>query len=367
MEVSKIQPLNFKSSLSCDNKIETAKSKSNVSKKVCFALLGLAALGTLGLVAMNIKKNGLKLSNDNNIEEAVAKFKDRIAVGKNGEVFSGELIKTNSLNQKYTLSIENGQIIKSVKTLPDGTVEWIKNYSTDRFGRRIIEVLKPDESGEAVLSSKFLSSGSKIVTFNAQDEVERYYFKINGKFKRIDEFVDKKNNFNYITADNVYTQDGREINKFLRTGEFYNYSFTDGKVPYNYSDDTPSYIVEKVNEAKITNRTIADKIEELDFLVHSSKTSEEMTVYRDAPYYWLDKAKDGFLTEEAFCSTSTVPGASMEGMIGKHRETYTRYKIILPKGTPFLNLTHTSEKEMLLPRNAKFRVIDSRTLEYILE
>lgn len=158
-----------------------------------------------------------------------------------------------------------------------------------------------------------------------------------------------------------YLENGQEINKFLRTGKFKD-------VPV-LSDNEPEWlkkvIEEQIIETKNFNRAIVESIEMIDAKM-ASKTEKPMTVYRDAPSSWLNTAKDGVITDKAFCSTSTEPGASAEGMITGNFEPYTRYEIRLPKNTPYWDLTNTSEKEMLLPRNSKFKVIEKNILELIL-
>ncbi|MCD7779655.1 MAG: hypothetical protein LUH05_03160 [Candidatus Gastranaerophilales bacterium] len=76
--------------------------------------------------------------------------------------------------------------------------------------------------------------------------------------------------------------------------------------------------------------------------------------------------QDGILSDKAYVSTSIERNASMEGMIASHNEPYSTYKIHLPIGTQCGDLTYTSEREVLLPRNAEFKVLGWNDLEYIL-
>jgi hypothetical protein len=50
----------------------------------------------------------------------------------------------------------------------------------------------------------------------------------------------------------------------------------------------------------------------------------------------------------------------MEGMLSK--EPTMTYEIELDTNMPFLDLTHTTEKEMLLPRNLEFEIIGPNRL-----
>ena len=158
-----------------------------------------------------------------------------------------------------------------------------------------------------------------------------------------------------------YLEYGKEINNFLRKGELKD-------VP-QIADDFPAFlrsIVEKkVLDTKNLNRAIVESIETLDSMM-TSKTKAPMSVYRDAPASWIRTAKDGIIKDDAFLSTSTVPGASMEGLIGSKAHLNKRYEIRLPKDFPFLDLTYTSEKEILLPRGLSFRAIADDIFEVIV-
>lgn len=155
-----------------------------------------------------------------------------------------------------------------------------------------------------------------------------------------------------------YLECGREVNKFLRTGTF--------DLPVVSDDLSPAlrkYLESQIAEKKAFNRTIIESLDVLDAQI-TSKTSEPMIVYRDAPRQWMDTAKDGILTDAGYLSTSTERGASMEGLICNGADNFT-YEIRLPKGTPFWDLTDTAEKEMLLQRGCKFKFIENGVLELI--
>lgn len=158
-----------------------------------------------------------------------------------------------------------------------------------------------------------------------------------------------------------YLEKGQEINTFLRTGKL--------KEPPVITDDMPDYlkklVEEKIIETKELNRAIIDSVDVIKSKM-TSKTTAPMTVYRDAPASWLETAENGILRDKAFCSTSTEAGASMEGIIGSNAHKNVRYEIRLPENTPFWDLTNTTEKEMLLPANSKFKIVGENILELIL-
>ena len=159
--------------------------------------------------------------------------------------------------------------------------------------------------------------------------------------------------------DGFYLEYGKEVNNFLRRGDF-------EKLPEVPSDMSESFkkLLLKQNEEKMQlNRTILESIEIMDSKI-TSKTTKPMTVYRDAPDSWMRKAKDGILTDKAYLSTSTEKGASMEGVISNGSKNRT-YEIRLPEGTSYWDFTDTAEKEMLLGRNCKFKVISDYVLELI--
>ena len=156
-----------------------------------------------------------------------------------------------------------------------------------------------------------------------------------------------------------YLESGRDVNKFLRSGSFDNIpEITDGM-----SQGIRQYMEAKIADAKDFNRAIVESINIFDSKF-TSKTTEPMTVYRDAPRQWMNTAKNGILTDAAYLSTSTERGASMEGIICNGADNFT-YEIRLPTGTPFWDLTDTAEKEMLLQRGGKYKIIGNGVLELI--
>ncbi len=157
-----------------------------------------------------------------------------------------------------------------------------------------------------------------------------------------------------------YLESGKEVNKFLRSGKFDNILIITDDVP-----EVLKPILQHQNEEKKElNRIILESIPILDSKFNS-KTTEPMVVFRDAPKSWMDTVKGGILHDNAYISTSTEKGASMEGIISNGADNFT-YEIRLPKGTPFWDLTHTPEKEMVIPRNSNFKVLGHGVLELIL-
>ncbi len=184
--------------------------------------------------------------------------------------------------------------------------------------------------------------------------------------KRLEKFIAKEPPVDFDTyqfmkrnPQGFYQECGREVNKFLRNGNF--------DLPVLSDDLSPAirkYLENQIIEQKAFNRTIIESLDVLDAQI-TSKTTEPMTVYRDAPRQWMDNAKDGILTDAGYLSTSTERGASMEGIICNGADNFT-YEIRLPKGTPFWDMTDSAEKEMLLPRGCKFKIIGNGVLELIL-
>lgn len=145
-----------------------------------------------------------------------------------------------------------------------------------------------------------------------------------------------------------YISQGPWINYFLRNGKFDCENFTPAK--------------------KIYNRRIIDSIECIDNATHSSHLSGEAIVFRDAPLEWRKTSDNGILIDRGYCSTSLVPGSCFGGNIMRamqYDETPFRYKIYLPEGTPYLDLSDTSERELVLPRNSRFLDLGDGSLKYL--
>lgn len=168
-------------------------------------------------------------------------------------------------------------------------------------------------------------------------------------------------NFMKRNIRGFYLENGKEINSFLRTGKLKAIPVIDENTP----PALKKYIESQTAEIKNYNRAIVDSIEAIDAQI-TSRAEKPMVLYRDAPASWLNTAENGIITDKAFCSTSVTPGASMEGIIGSNAHLNKLYKIRIPEGTPFMDLRHTSEQEVLLPRNCRFKIIDGNTLELIL-
>jgi len=156
-----------------------------------------------------------------------------------------------------------------------------------------------------------------------------------------------------------YMQCGKDVNNFLRSGEFKKFPTIDDNMP----DVLKTYVLREISQKKDYNRTILESIDIIDNQM-TSRTTKPITVFRDAPGAWLKTAKDGILTDAGYFSTSTERGASIEGVISNGADNMT-YEIRVKPGTPYWDLTDTMEKEMLFPRGCQFRIIAPGVLEMI--
>lgn len=156
-----------------------------------------------------------------------------------------------------------------------------------------------------------------------------------------------------------YMQCGKDVNNFLRSGEFEKLPTIEDDMPAIFKD----YVVRQIQEKKDYNRTILESIDILDAQM-TSRTTESITVYRDAPASWLKSAKDGILSDAGYLSTSTERGASLEGVLSNGADNMT-YEIRVKSGTPYWDLTDSMEKEMLFPRGCQFRIVAPGVLEMI--
>ena len=360
--------LNFlKSSAKINNDNKQQVQNANKTKKLTVALIGLGTIGIALLLVANSKKPNI--AHNDEIKKLSVTFKNAIAYSEKGEPYSGELVKTNSLGEKFNIQLKDGLIKQSTKTMPDGSISWIKKYSKNDYGQKVVDIFTPKDDGEIELTKKVLTSKDKIAIFKGENTVEHCWFNTPTGWRRIDDFIDKSNVKNYQTPKEYYTYNGIQINSFLRDGEFRHPNDCVDRIHYEYLDDPecPKYIKDDIRKIMKDNRFILDTIDGLDKLTQTSKTQTPMTVYRNAPKWWINKAVNGILEENAFCSTSTEKNASMEGLyVGKHAKDGVTYTIHLPKGTPYFDLTASNEKEMLLPRKGHFRVINDTELEYIL-
>lgn len=155
-----------------------------------------------------------------------------------------------------------------------------------------------------------------------------------------------------------YLECGRDINKFLRSGTFDPLPNVDEVNPI-FKD----YVLSQIAEKKAYNRAILESIDYIDALL-TSQTTRPMVVYRDAPASWMNTAQNGILTDKGFLSTSTVRGASLEGMLGNGADNMT-YVIHVPAGEKYLDLTYTQEKEMLFGRNKQLEILSPGVLRLI--
>ncbi len=358
----------FKAGAKKESAIKNAELKTKVRKFLPYALAGLSVLGVAAIALSSKKKVSLEPVKDT-LNKAAASFKGGLAYDEKGGLYTGSLIKTNPLGEKFSIEIKDGVIQQSTKTTPDGEIAFVKKYSTDEYQNKVTDIFIPKEDGELGQAKRILTSKDKIAIFRGENEVEQFWYKTPDGFKRVDEFIDKSDIECPMSPEGYYEYNGIQINAFLRDGEFRHPDIRMDKIHYEILDDPtcPEYAKEDIRQIMKDNRFILSAIDDLDIETQTSVTDAPMTVFRNAPKRWVKSAQDGILTERAFCSTSTVKGASMEGLyVGKDAKDGVTYTIHLPKGTKFLDRTYTNEKEMLLPRDARFRVINDTELEYIL-
>lgn len=168
------------------------------------------------------------------------------------------------------------------------------------------------------------------------------------------------NEFQFLLRNPVgyYLECGKEVNKFLRSGTF--------KPLPDINEVDPifkNYLLKQIAQKKAFNRTIIESIDYIDALL-TSQTTRPMVVYRDAPASWMETAQNGILADKGFLSTSTVRGASLEGVIENGADNMT-YVIHVPAGVKYLDLTNTQEKEMLFGRNKQFEILSPGVLRLL--
>ena len=347
----KINAINSYSSINFKSQNEQAKpANSEVKtlsldkKKLVYAGVGTLALGTaLALIINNIRRGKMPVSKGNNISQ-------KTFTTKNGE--------------KLVVDFCNGKVTKAEKSTPDGEIIYRKEYT--RNGDKLtVPKFTPNSDGDLQISRLLIKTKESIGQYlNDKGLLDKYLRKIGNNWKRVDERVTKEK-VPINSARGVYLDSGQMINRFLRSGEFYNYKSTDGSF-YNLEEFTPevrAYLERDMKDVYDTNRRIIDSIEMIDEATHSSRTTHPMVVYRDAPIKWLKTAKDGKLVDLGYCSTSTQKGASLEGMLSK--EPTMTYEIELGENVPYLDLTDTTEKEMLLPRGSEFLDLGNGRLRYL--
>lgn len=270
----------------------------------------------------------------------------------------------NNKGEKITIVCKNGKLSQAMKYSPYGDLLYVKKYIWDG-DNHTTEILKPDDDGRFEITEILKRTKETITRYIDNNKtIDKYYRKFAQGWKRLDNEICKEK-ASFFNPINIYLQSGQMINRFLRSGKFYNDKFRNNsfpdinEVPERFRD----YVYYEIKKAKALNRKIIDAIPHIDKMTYSSKTSKPMVVYRDAPVKWLESAKDEKLIDRGYCATSLEPGASLEGMISK--EPTMRYIIELPEGTPYFDLTYTSEKEMVLPRNSEFLDLGNGRLRYL--
>ena len=185
------------------------------------------------------------------------------------------------------------------------------------------------------------------------------------KFLKMTEFVSSSlpvdfRDYQFLLRNpaGFYLECGKDVNKFLRSGAFEALPDLNAFPPV-----LRDYGLSQIAEKKAYNRTLVESIESLDKLMRS-ETTGPMVVYRDAPSSWLRTVQNGKLTDKGYLSTSTVRGASLEGMLSNGADNMT-YAIQVPAGVKFFDLRHTQEKEMLFGRNHEFEILAPGVLRMI--
>jgi len=349
--------------------IDNSAEKKLQKSLICLGIVASATLVVAGVIHLKNKKPIAVALKDLNFAKGFATLK------KSGEKFTGTVFHKTKDNATVSLTYLDSTLQEAKKVNADDTIAYVKKYTNDG-NKKVTSILKPGVNS-SLEEVRTLIRKNDSIRINGKDGfIEKYFQKAAGEWHRLDHFIDKNSpnphwnpNHHNVTRS-YYLQYGMDVNRFLRSGEFCNHQFSDKKIPLEIPDDLPSsyksYIESRIQEAKSDNRALVDMLDSLDDFSKSFTLEKPKVVYRDAPSSWIKTAKERILSDEAFVSTSIEKGASMEGLIGSSSKPYSCYKIHLPVGTKCANLTNSSEKELLLPRNAKFKIIGTDELEYIL-
>ncbi len=346
MKISGINSYSLISFKSQNEQTSDNAQKSNFQfdkKKLLYAGLGtLAAGGTLALIVNNVRKGKINPPKTKTIQQTF----------------------TTSKGEKLVVDFSDGKVIKAEKSTPDGKIIYRKEYT--RNGDKLtVPKFTPNTDGNLEISRLLVKTKESIGQYlNDKGLIDKYFRKIGNHWKRVDERLTKEQ-VPMCSARGFYLDSGQFVNRFLRSGEFYNYKSKDGSYFYlnDYPQNIRKYLEAEMKGVYDTNRQIIDGIEMIDEKTHSSHTTRPMVVYRDAPIQWLKTAKDGKLIDLGYCSTSTERGASLEGMLSK--EPTMTYEIELGENVPYWDLTDTTEKEMLLPRGSEFLILGRNRLRYL--
>lgn len=368
-DIDKLSVKEFSFSEKGINSLDKNKEKFLQKALIGLGIASSAALAVAGVICLKNKKPSQITLSDIKFDKGLATLK------KTGEKFSGTIVHKTKDNSTVSLTYLDSVLQEAKKVNADDTIAYVKKYVTDG-DKKVTSIFKPKVDGGLEEVRTLIRKNDSIRINGKNGFIEKYFQKAAGKWHRVDQFLDKNNpnscwNPNrYNSGSNYYLQSGMDVNRFLRSGEFCNHQFTDKKIPLEIPADLPAGYKKafeaRIQEAKSDNRAVVDMLETLDEFSKSYTLETPKIVYRDAPSSWKRTVKEGILSDDAFVSTSIEKGASMEGIIGSYSQPYSCYKIHLPAGTKCANLTYTSEKEILLPRNAKFKVIGPDELEYIL-
>ena len=293
------------------------------------------------------------------------------------KTYTGIYHHTNKNGDSFAIEFEDGKPIKSVKNDENGNKILTKTYTYEQ-NKKTINSIEKDEF-IIIKNGKFIPQveENKTTTIIKPDSVrqyknnnylERWFQKFEYGWKRIDKYLHKSTVDDFLTTHNYYAIQGRNINDFLRKGKFKNVIYPQGyfsNAPSKYQYLEKDYADTMPEQSKIENRTLMEQICKIDDEIQNNHTESEVTVYRRAPKEWINTAVDGIITDSGFISTSLAPDAYWGYKASSKTKDFPLYKITLPKGTPYYDITDTSEKEMVLPRGSKFKVIDDTTLEYI--
>jgi hypothetical protein len=276
----------------------------------------------------------------------------------------------NSNGEKLILEYSNGILKNAKKILPNGQIEYEKKYATkvcDGASFHVVETFRRNQTGNLSLSAILETSKETIAHYlDKNGKLDKYFRKFGDIWTRLDDKVDKSSRI-VSDPERLYVYLGIQINKFLRNGKFNNSRLPKGfptEAELNAMPENFRPIVEDiVKDEKLTNRKILDGISLIDEMTHSSVTTEPMIVNRRTKTKWINSAKDGVLTDRAFLSTSITEGASSEGLFSA--DPTVNYKIEIPVGTPYCDLSSYGEQELLFPRDGIFKIIEGYKLKLI--
>lgn len=157
--------------------------------------------------------------------------------------------------------------------------------------------------------------------------------------------------------EKFYYKNDKEINNFLRTGYL---PPVEEDEEYHLSDLFKDFVENEIAAKKDYNLAIVDSVDILDSMM-TSKTSDIMVLSTKATDDWEEVEAGDVIGERGYFEAVDISRLSKEDA----QEYKDAVEVIVPEGTPYMEIDKKGKQLMVFPRGMKYLVLDEKNVEML--